>query len=184
MNILGYAPYIQYPIALLILIKFFSFSYNRNNFNLALITLFLGFIGISFGLYQGYFITPRGIIVPFIFLIIVEYKDTSKVKKFLKVILILIFIELFLEYFIFLFYGHSYFISRFNFLRPYGLFIDPHLTGLIFVFILYVLGNKKIGAFFSIIFMSLQTPICYSVLFLKRFMIFTFIFISNNIFSL
>ena len=47
MNILDYARIIQYPIAIYILLKFSSSTYKRINLNLALITSFLGFIGIS-----------------------------------------------------------------------------------------------------------------------------------------
>ena len=38
--------------------------------------------------------------------------------------------------------------GRFGFLRPYGLFLDPHLTGLIFVFLIYVLGDKLLVLYY------------------------------------
>jgi hypothetical protein len=166
--LMNYAVYVQYP--LLIVIFFYSLltlkHLKKKDLRITLILAFLGavsyMIGISSGMKE---INVRAILVPFIFFIVVN----SRSDRLLKIIFWYCLMFTLIEELLF-FLGISYWniLVRFTYLRPFGGFLDNHLSGLFLASTLYMYGHKYLGGFVATIYLSLQTPIAYSVVFFKK----------------
>ena len=183
--LMNYAKYIQYP--LLITIVFYSFlslrPIKKKEITLVLWISFLGVISYVIGVSSNA-IDPniRAILVPFIFLIVVNSRSDRLLKYiFWYCLTFAIFEE------ILFFSGLTLWTSldRFGFLRPYGGFFDGHLSGLFIASTLFLFGKKYLGAFITIIFLALQTPIAYSLIFInKRTLKFALLFSGITIYFL
>jgi hypothetical protein len=183
--LMNYAVYVQYPI--LVIIFFYSLltlkPLKNKDLTIILFLAFLGavsfMIGISSGMKE---INVRAILVPFIFFIVVN----SRSDRLLKIIFWYCLTFTLIEELLF-FLGISYWdiLVRFTNLRPFGGFLDNHLSGLFLASTLYMYGHKYLGGFVATIFLSLQTPIAYSVVFLnKKNLKFAFIFCAGVIYLL
>jgi hypothetical protein len=151
---------------------------NKKDFTLCVILIILGIISYTFGTLNDYVTNMRAILVPPLFLLLIN----SKSERLLKPLFVLSLIVYMLE--IILFYNKSNFwipITRFHLVRPFGLFLDIHLSGLFLASSLFLFGHKYLGALVSILSLSLQTPISYSVVFIKRRNIWFFIIFSTII---
>jgi hypothetical protein len=182
--LISISPFIQYPIAVLIfLLSLKNFNkINRTDLVIVLLLLNLGALSYSLGILRGYTSNIRAILVPIIFIVIIN----SNSHKYLKPLFIYCLLILILEYIIY-YSGFVFFrqLSRFGLLRPYGGLFDTHSSSLFMAVSLYLFGFPILGGVIAIFMMTLQTPIAYAVLLLKKKNIVIFmIFISITIFAL
>ena len=188
MSVLEYGYLLQYPLAVFIMVlSLKNLYFKRDEILLTLLISCFGLFSMFFGLIKGLPINIRPFSVPFIFLLVVINNNNIK-PKILKFIFILSLMILSMEY---VNYYFNFFdlktITRLGLLRPYGLFIDPHLSSLFIALCFYLYGKKYLGAIISLMMLSLQTAIAYSILFLKNnfliFLIFSIIvlLVLNNV---
>ena len=137
------------------------------------------------GFFTEHNITPRMLIVPFIVYFIIE----SKHHKSLDFIFVLLVLSLLYEYYCYYFkverihiedYGK---LERLGFLRPWGLFLDLHLTSLFIVLYFYAKFNSKIGWILGLIMFSAQTIIITLIMFkISRKILYFFNFFNINLY--
>ncbi|MGK0290847.1 MAG: hypothetical protein ACI86H_002310 [bacterium] len=165
--LMNYAIYVQYPLLIIILV-YSLLSMNplkKKEITLVVFISFFGVISYVFGVSLGMKTNIRAIIVPLIFYVVIN----SRSDKLLKIIFWYCLVFTIIEEALF-FSGVSYWgiLTRFIFLRPYGGFFDNHLSGLFLASTLYIFGHKYLGGFLATIFLSLQTPVVYSIAFLNK----------------
>jgi hypothetical protein len=164
--LMNYAVYVQYPIVIIFLLySLLSLKLLKKDIIFVMITLFFGVISYITGTSLGMETNTRAIIVPLIFYVVIN----SRSDRLLKIIFWYCLVFTIFEEVLF-FSGVSYWgiLTRFVFLRPYGGFLDNHLSGLFLAVTLYIFGHKYLGGFIATIFFSLQTPLAYSVVFLNK----------------
>ena len=164
---LDYSANVQYSLTIIIaLYALLNVRMpNKKDFTLCVILIILGIISYTFGYLNDYDTNMRAIIVPPLFLLIIN----SKSERLLKPVFVLSLIVYILE--IILFYTKLNFwipLTRFDLIRPNGLFLDIHLSGLFLASSLFLFGHKYLGGLISILSLSLQTPLAYSVVFFKK----------------
>ena len=162
-----YSKELQYTLTILIAI--YALRHFKKpkikDFNLCVILTVLGIISYTFGTHNGYDTNMRAIIVPPLFLLIINSKSERLLKPLFVFALIVVILETILFYTELNFWLH---ITRFGLIRPYGAFLDIHLSGLFLATSFFLFGHKYIGGFISILSLSLQTPIAYSLVFLNK----------------
>jgi len=169
-----YSTYIQYSLTILIALYalWHVRTPNKKDLTLCVILTILGIISYTFGSLNGYDTNMRAIVVPPLFLLTINSKSERLLKPLFVVALIAYIIEIILFYTELNFWTH---LTRFGHIRPFGLFLDVHLSGLFLATSMFLFGHKYIGGFISILSLSLQTPISYSLVFLKKKNILVFI---------
>jgi len=164
--LMNYAVYVQYPIVIIIfLYSLLSLKLLKKDIIFVMITLFFGVISYITGTSLGMETNTRAIIVPLIFYVVIN----SRSDRLLKIIFWYCLVFTIFEEVLF-FSGVSYWgtLGRFGFLRPFGGFLDNHLSGVFLAVTLYIFGHKYLGGFIATIFLSLQTPLAYSVVFFNK----------------
>jgi len=133
--------------------------------------MFLGSLSFVAGRLDGLPSNIRPMLVPIIFIIVFN----SNSYKYLKPLFIFCLCLTIIEYIGFfadqniwrdLVRGVSF--VGFHFLRPYGMFFDVHSNSLFLAISLFLFGYRIFGGLVAIFLLTLQTPIAYSVLFLKK----------------
>jgi hypothetical protein len=164
--LMNYAVYVQYPIVIIIfLYSLLSLKLLKKNIIFVMLTLFFGVISYITGTSLGMETNTRAIIVPLIYYVVIN----SRSDRLLMIIFWYCLVFTIFEEVLF-FSGVSYWgtLERFGFLRPFGGFFDNHLSGVFLAVTLYIFGHKYLGGFIATIFLSLQTPLAYSVVFFNK----------------
>jgi hypothetical protein len=161
------APFIQYPITILIFI--FSLRHinkiNTTDIVIVLLLINLGILSYTFGSFKGFPVNIRAILVPIIFIVVLN----SNAHKYLKPLFIYCLLIVIIEY-IFYYSGLVFWrdLTRFGLLRPYGGLFDTHSNSLFLAISLYLFGFPILGGTIALLMMTLQTPIAYAVLFFNK----------------
>ena len=180
-DIQAYSPWVQYTITVLIFL--FSLWHikplSRIDIMLVLILISLGILSYYSGAFNEFPTNIRAILVPIIFIVVLN----SNSYKYLKPLFIYCLFITILEYILY-YSGLGFWrdITRLGILRPFGGLLGMHSTSLFLAVSLYLFGLPILGGFLAVLMMNLQTPIAYSVLFLRKKYILVFLIFSSVIF--
>ena len=179
-----YYRFVQYPIAMLIIILSLMNIKKIKKTDIILVfwLIILGMLSFIAGKVNGLPSNIRPILVPIIFIIVFN----SNSYKYLKPLFIFCLLITVIEYIAF-FTGldlwrdlrRGEYVIGFNLLRPYGMFLDVHSNSLFLSVSLFLFGYPIVGAIAALFFMTLQTPIAYLALFLKKKNILIFLIFSS-----
>jgi len=141
------------------------------------ILILLGYIALLVSILNNGNPGAKMIILPLIFYIVVNSNSDRLLRPLFIVSLFFILLEIILFYTELRSYlpFHIPTLSRFNLVRPHGLFFEVHVTSLFIASTLYLFGRKYMGGMSSLLFMSLQTALAYLVVFFKKRYIFSLV---------
>jgi len=162
-----YSPYVQYSITIIIFL-YSLLTLKQIKFAgivLFLLVLLFGVISFTIGILKELAVNPRAIAVPILFLITINSKSYKLLKPLFIYCLLITIIEILLGLTGLHFWG---ILTRLGLPRLHGGFLDIHLNGIFLCTCLYIFGHKYIGGIISLLTVSLQTPIAYSVVFMNK----------------